>query len=195
MSIRLSSIRLKRLSNQDRLERYLIVYANDKMTRRLGLLTAMEVPTITKAALNIGLGKHKNDRRTVSNIGQSFTKVTGQVPTTTKASRAIASFKIRRHEVIGLRVSVRGRKLYELMDRLVNFAVPRIRDFRGISLGSFDNDGNLTIGLSECSVFPELSYDKTSTEIGMNVSIVIVPKDKALAVYLLSLLNFPLKRE
>lgn len=194
MNLRLAAVRLRSLRRKDRLGSYLSDYVNRKMARKFGFSNGSEVPAVSKISLSTGIGKIRDRKATVSDLKLNLTKIAGQPPTMTRARKAIANFQVRRHEIVGLRMAVRKRRMLEFLDRLVNLAAPRMKDFRGIPTGSFDRKGNLSLGLTSCSAFPESGPVNSEVEVGMNVSITLTTENKWSGPYLLRSLNFPLRR-
>lgn len=160
---------------------------------KLGYASIMEVPRITKITLNMGVGEAVADKKVLENAVADMTKIAGQKPVITKARKAIAGFKIREGYPIGCMVTLRGERMYEFLDRLVNIAMPRIRDFRGISGKGFDGRGNYNVGVKEQIIFPEIEYDKIDALRGMNISITTSAKTDAEAKALLAAFKFPFK--
>ena len=138
-----------------------------ELLKELSLGNVHEVPRLQKITLNIGLGKSKEDKKMIEIAANTLKKITGQHPQETFAKQSIASFKLREGQKIGLKVTLRGERMYEFMDRLVNIVLPRLRDFHGVSAKAFDKQGNYSIGLVEQSVFPELTFEETTTPHGL----------------------------
>ena len=155
--------------------------------------TVMQVPRIRKITLNMGVGEATNDKKILDNAVGELTKIAGQKPVLTKARKSIASFKLRAGYPIGCMVTLRGARMYEFLDRLVNIAIPRIRDFRGISSRAFDGRGNYSLGIKEQIIFPEIEYDKIDALRGLNVSIITTAKSDGEARALLAAFRFPFK--
>lgn len=153
----------------------------------------MQVPRITKITLNMGVGEAATDKKFIDNAVADLTKIAGQKVIVTKARKSIAGFKIREGWPIGCKVTLRGPRMYEFLDRLVTIAIPRIRDFRGISAKAFDGRGNYTLGIREQIVFPEIEYDKIDKIRGLNVTITTTARTDAEARALLAFFNFPFK--
>ena len=147
-----------------------------QLTEKFGYKSAMEVPRITKVTLNMGVGEAIADKKVLEHAIGDLTKIAGQKPVTTKARKSIAGFKIRTGYPIGCMVTLRGPRMFEFIDRLVTVALPRVRDFRGISGKGFDGRGNYNMGLKEQIIFPEIEYDKIDALRGMNVSITTTAK-------------------
>jgi large subunit ribosomal protein L5 len=155
--------------------------------------SVMEVPRITKITLNMGVGEAVADKKVIEHAVSDMTKIAGQKPVVTKARKSIAGFKIREGYPIGCKVTLRQQRMYEFLDRLVSVAMPRIRDFRGISGRSFDGRGNYSMGVREQTIFPEIEYDKIDAVRGMNITITTTAKSDAEAKALLLAFKFPLK--
>jgi len=153
----------------------------------------MEVPRITKITLNMGVGEAVSDKKAIEFALSDMAKISGQKPVVTKARKAIAGFKIREGYPIGCMVTLRGCRMYEFLDRLVNIAIPRIRDFRGIGGKGFDGRGNYNVGVKEQIIFPEIEYDKIDALRGLNISITTTAKTDAEAKALLKAFRFPFK--
>jgi len=160
---------------------------------KFGYKSVMEVPRITKITLNMGVSEAVADRKVIENAVADLTKIAGQKPVITKTRKAIAGFKIRENYPIGCMVTLRGRRMYEFLDRLVAVALPRVRDFRGVSGRAFDGRGNYNIGVKEQIIFPEIEYDKIDAVRGMNISIITSAKNDEEAKALLSAFNFPFR--
>jgi len=164
-----------------------------ELTQKFGYKSPMEVPRIQKITVNIGVGKATQDRKILDNAFGDLTKITGQKPVLTKAKKSIANFKVRAGYPIGCMVTLRGQRMYEFLDRLVSIAIPRIRDFRGVSNRSFDGRGNYSLGVKEQIIFPEIDYDKIDALRGMNISITTTAKSDDEAKALLAAFRFPFK--
>jgi len=164
-----------------------------ELAKELGLSNIMSVPKIEKIVINMGLGEAVNDNKILKNAEEELKLITGQKPVLTRARKSIATFKLREGMPIGCKVTLRRDKMYEFLDRLVNIALPRVRDFRGLSGKSFDGRGNYNFGLKEQIVFPEISYDKISTILGMDITIVTSAPDDESCKTLLKKFNFPFR--
>jgi large subunit ribosomal protein L5 len=164
-----------------------------ELTQKFGYKSPMEVPRIQKITVNIGVGKATQDRKILDNAVGDLTKIAGQKPVVTKAKKSIANFKVRVGYPIGCMVTLRGQRMYEFLDRLVSIAMPRIRDFRGVSNRSFDGRGNYSLGVKEQIIFPEIDYDKIDALRGMNISITTTAKTDDEAKALLAAFRFPFK--
>lgn len=155
--------------------------------------SVMEVPRITKITLNMGVGEAVADKKVLENAVGDMQKIAGQKPVITKTRKSIANFKIRDNYPIGCKVTLRSSRMYEFLDRLVTIAIPRIRDFRGISARSFDGRGNFNLGVKEQIIFPEIEYDKIDALRGMNITITTTAKTDAEARALLASFKFPFR--
>ena len=164
-----------------------------ELKKSLGLANTMQVPRITKITLNMGVGEAVADKKVLENAVGDMQKIAGQKPVTTKARKSIAGFKIRDGYPIGCMVTLRGPRMFEFLDRLVTVALPRVRDFRGISGKGFDGQGNYNMGVKEQIIFPEIEYDKIDALRGMNISITTSAKNDAEAKALLAAFKFPFK--
>lgn len=164
-----------------------------ELTKQFGYKSVMEVPRITKITLNMGVGEAVADKKVLENAVGDMLKIAGQKPVTTKARKSIAGFKIRDGYPIGCMVTLRGPRMFEFLDRLVTVALPRVRDFRGISGKGFDGRGNYNMGVKEQIIFPEIEYDKIDALRGMNISITTTAKTDAEAKALLAAFKFPFK--
>jgi len=163
------------------------------LTAKFGYKSVMEVPRITKITLNMGVGEAVADKKVLEHALGDMTKIAGQKPVATKARKSIAGFKIRDGYPIGCMVTLRGPRMFEFLDRLVTVALPRVRDFRGISGKGFDGRGNYNMGVKEQIIFPEIEYDKIDALRGMNISITTTAKTDAEAKALLGAFKFPFK--
>jgi large subunit ribosomal protein L5 len=166
-----------------------------EMMKELQLKNVMEVPHIEKIVINMGVGEAAQDSSYLEQAMEDLALITGQKPAVTKAKKSVSGFKVRKGMAIGCKVTLRGDRMYEFLDRLINIALPRVRDFRGLSRNSFDGQGNYTFGLSEQYVFPEIDLDKSTRTLGMDITIVTNTDDDELALALLEKFNFPFKRE
>lgn len=175
-------------------DQYNVKLAAD-LKKELGLANAHQVPRLEKITLNVGLGKAKDDKRTIEAATNTLIKITGQKPVETVAKKSIANFKLREGNKIGLKVTLRGDKMYEFLDRLVTIVLPRLRDFHGVSLKAFDRQGNYSIGLIDQSVFPELTFDETTTSHGLQAVFTIKCQGPAHAKALLEKFGMPFEKE
>jgi len=175
----------------------LALYYREKVVpdlmQKFGYKTTMQVPRIHKITLNMGVGETVGDRKVLDNAVADMAKIAGQKPVITKARRSIANFKVRAGFPIGCMVTLRGARMYEFLDRLVNIAIPRIRDFRGVSNRAFDGRGNYSLGVREQIIFPEIEYDKIDALRGMNIAITTTAKSDDEARALLAAFRFPFK--
>ena len=164
-----------------------------ELMKKFGYKSPMEVPRITKITLNMGVSEAVADTKVMDNAVADLTKIAGQKPVVTKAKKAIAGFKIREQQAIGTMVTLRGARMYEFLDRFVTVALPRVRDFRGISGRAFDGRGNYNVGVKEQIIFPEIEYDKVDALRGLNISITTTAKNDEEAKALLAAFRFPFK--
>ena len=164
-----------------------------QLTEQFGYKSPMQVPRITKVTLNMGVSEAVADKKVIEHAVSDLTKIAGQKPVVTKTTKAIAGFKIREDYPIGCMVTLRGRRMFEFLDRLVTVALPRVRDFRGISGRAFDGRGNYNVGVKEQIIFPEIEYDKIDALRGMNISITTTAKTDEEAKALLTALSFPFR--
>jgi large subunit ribosomal protein L5 len=165
------------------------------LMKTLNLDNVMQVPRVDKIVVNIGVGEALDNARALEAAVSDMTTITGQKPIVTKAKKSIANFKLREGRSIGVKVTLRGDRMWSFIDRLINVAMPRVRDFRGVSLNSFDGRGNYTLGLREQLVFPEVDYDKIDKVRGMEVTIVTSAKTDEAGTQLLDLLGMPFRKE
>src|SRR3982750_2917183 len=163
------------------------------LTGKFGYKSVMEVPRLTKITLNMGLSEAVADKKIIEHAVGDLTKIAGQKPVVTKARKAIAGFKIREGQAIGAMVTLRGERMWEFLDRFVTVALPRVRDFRGVSGRAFDGRGNYNIGVKEQIIFPEIEYDKIDAIRGMNITITTTAASDAEAKALLAGFRFPFK--
>ncbi len=164
-----------------------------QLMKQFGYKSVMEVPRIDKITLNMGVGEAVADKKVMDHAVSDMQKIAGQKPVVTKSKKSIAGFKIRENYPVGCKVTLRRDRMYEFLDRLVTFAIPRIRDFRGISGKSFDGRGNYNMGVKEQIIFPEIEYDKIDALRGMNITITTTAKTDEEAKALLLAFKFPLK--
>ncbi len=164
-----------------------------KLVTQFGYKSVMQVPRIEKITLNMGVGEAVNDKKIMDNAVADMAKIAGQKPLVTKSRKSIATFKIRDNYPIGCKVTLRGTRMYEFLDRLVTIAIPRIRDFRGIPGKSFDGRGNFNFGIKEQIIFPEIEYDKIDALRGMNITITTTAKTDAEGRALLAAFKFPFR--
>ena len=164
-----------------------------KLKEELGLDNVMEVPRITKITLNMGVGEALGDKKVLENAVADMEKIAGQKAVVTKARKSIAGFKVRDGWPIGCKVTLRSERMYEFLDRLISIAIPRVRDFRGISPNSFDGRGNFAMGVTEQIIFPEINYDQVDALRGMDITITTSARTDDEGRALLRAFNFPLK--
>ena len=163
------------------------------LKEELGLRNVMEVPRITKITLNMGVGEAVGDKKVLENAVADMTKIAGQKPIVTKARKSIAGFKIRDGWPIGCKVTLRSDRMYEFLDRLISIAIPRVRDFRGITPKAFDGRGNFAMGVTEQIIFPEINYDEVDKLRGMDITITTTARTDEEGRALLRAFNFPFK--
>ena len=166
----------------------------DAMVKKFGYKNTLEVPKLDKIVINMGVGEAKENSKVLETAVKELETIAGQKVVTTKAKNSVANFKIREGMPIGCKVTLRGERMYEFLDRLVNLALPRVRDFRGVSADSFDGRGNYAMGIKEQIIFPEIEYDKIDKVRGMDVIIVTTAKTDEEARELLRLFNMPFKK-
>jgi large subunit ribosomal protein L5 len=176
-----------------RLARYYREKVVPELTQKFGYKSIMQVPRLRKITLNMGVGETTTDKKVLDNAVADMTKIAGQKPVVTKSRKSIANFKIRANFPVGCMVTLRGARMYEFFDRLVNIAMPRIRDFRGVSNRAFDGRGNYNLGFKEQIIFPEIEYDKIDALRGMNIAITTTAKTDDEARALLTAFRFPFK--
>ena len=164
-----------------------------ELMQKFGYKTVMQVPRLRKITVNMGVGETTSDKKVLDNAVADMAKIAGQKPVVTKARKSIANFKVRAGFPVGCMVTLRGARMYEFFDRLVNIAMPRIRDFRGVSNRAFDGRGNYSLGFKEQIIFPEIDYDKIDVLRGMNIAITTTAKTDDEAKALLSAFRFPFK--
>lgn len=166
-----------------------------KMKEKFGYKSNLAVPKIYKVVVNVGTGRISKDEKLQETISKDLTLITGQKPVPTLAKGAISEFKIRKGMAIGFKVTLRGKRMYEFLDRLVGTAIPRVRDFRGLAEESIDQNGNLTIGIKEHIIFPEISGEEVKHIFGLEVTVVTNAKTREEAAELFRLLGFPIKKK
>jgi len=176
-----------------RLKELFVKKIQPNLKEKLGYRNLYMVPQIQKVVLNMGLGVDGNDTKIIKSCEEDLARITGQKPVITKFKKSISNFKTRKNTNAGLKVTLRRNKMYEFIDRLVNIALPRIRDFRGLSPNGFDQFGNYTFGIKEHIIFPEIDYDKIDKVKGMDITIVTSTKKNNEAKSLLKAFNFPIK--
>ncbi len=168
---------------------------SDELQKELNLSNRNQVPMLEKLVINVGLGRAKDDKKVIEAARNTLRKITAQQPIETLAKKSIASFKLREGNMIGLKVTLRGDRMYEFVDRLINIVMPRLRDFHGVSNKAFDKSGNYSIGLVDQSVFPELTFDETTTPHGLQVIFVIKSTGPDQSKALLTKLGMPFMKE
>ncbi len=176
-----------------RLEQYYRETVARDLQAQFGYSSPMEIPRVTKITVNMGIGEASQDKKIIDHATSDMSLITGQKPIVTLAKKAIAGFKLREDMPIGCKVTLRRDKMYEFMDRLINFAIPRIRDFRGLSAKAFDGQGNYNMGISEQIAFPEIDYDKIDKLRGMNICFTTTARNAEEGRALLSAFQFPFK--
>ncbi len=164
------------------------------LTQQFGYTNPMQVPKITKIVLNMGIGEGVADRKKVDNAAQDLSMIAGQKAVITRARKSIATYKLRDGQAIGCKVTLRKHRMYDFIDRLVNIALPRVRDFRGLNPKSFDGRGNYTIGIKEHIVFPEIDFDKVSDTWGLDITVCTSARNDEEARALLNAFNFPFRQ-
>jgi large subunit ribosomal protein L5 len=177
-----------------RLEEFYREKVVPKLKQELGIANPMQVPKITKITVNMGVGEAVADRKVMDAAVADLTKITGQKPLVCRSRKSIASFKLRQDLPIGCKVTLRGRRMYEFLDRLISIAMPRIRDFRGVSARSFDGRGNYSLGVKEQIIFPEIQYDQVDQLRGMDITITTTAADNKQGRALLEAFNFPFRK-
>ncbi|MGH8560336.1 MAG: 50S ribosomal protein L5 [Nevskiales bacterium] len=165
-----------------------------QLMKQFGFESSMEVPRITKITLNMGVGEATADRKIIDNAVHDMTAIAGQKPVVTKARISVAGFKVRENWPVGCKVTLRRDRMWEFLDRLINIALPRIRDFRGVNPRSFDGQGNYSMGVTEQIVFPEIDYDKIDALRGMDITITTTAKSSEQGRALLDAFNFPFRK-
>jgi large subunit ribosomal protein L5 len=166
-----------------------------ELQKELGLKNVHQVPRLEKIVINVGLGRAKEDKKTIEAAKNTLRKITGQEPVETVAKNSIAGFKLREGNMIGLKLTLRGERMYEFMDRLINIVLPRLRDFHGVSNKAFDKQGNYSIGMTDQSVFPELTFEETTTPHGLQAVFVIKSESREHAQALLTKFGMPFEKE
>ena len=181
----------KRTTDAPRLLQKIRDEIGPEMMKEFGYSSVMQIPRLDKVVVNIGLGEALQNARAIENVTSDLGRITGQRPVTTKAKKSIAGFKIREGMPIGAMVTMRGRRMYEFVDRMVNIALPRVKDFRGLKDDSCDRFGNFSFGIKEHIIFPEINFDKVDRIRGMDITLVTTGNDKKLTLALLESINFP----
>jgi len=163
------------------------------LMERFGYKNVMQVPKLEKICINMGLGKAQQDQNILDEAVSELSLITGQRPVLTRAKKSVAAFRVRKGNIVGCRVTLRDVRMYEFLNKLVNIALPRIRDFRGLSPNSFDGRGNYTLGISDQTIFPEVDYDKVKETLGMDITIVTTAETDEEARELLRLMGMPFR--
>lgn len=164
------------------------------LKQKFGFKNVMQVPKITKVIVNVGVGKVKEDKKKIEQFVEDVKKITGQAPVKTKARKSIAGFKVRENQTVGIVCTLRGYRMYSFLDKLINVALPRVRDFQGVNKDGFDGRGNYHLGLKEHLVFPEISSESLESVFGLEVSIVTNSKKDEVTRELLTQMKFPFKK-
>jgi large subunit ribosomal protein L5 len=164
------------------------------LKQKFGFKNVMQVPKITKVIVNVGVGKVKEDKKKIDQFVEDVKKITGQAPVKTKARKSIAGFKVRENQTVGIVCTLRGYRMYSFLDKLINVALPRVRDFQGVNKDGFDGRGNYHLGLKEHLVFPEISSESLESVFGLEVSIVTNSKKDEITRELLTQMKFPFKK-
>jgi large subunit ribosomal protein L5 len=177
-----------------RLQEHYAKTVREALTKEFSYKNAFEVPKLDKIVINMGVGEAVNDRKAVDGAVADLTAITGQKPVITKSRKSIATYKLRDGQAIGCKVTLRKARMYEFLDRLVNIALPRVRDFRGLNPKSFDGRGNYSLGIKEHTIFPEIDYDKAQDMWGMDITVCTTAKNDDEARALLTAFNFPFRQ-
>lgn len=176
-----------------RLKQFYLEKVVPELQKNLGLTNPMQVPKITKITVNMGVGEAVADKKVIDNAAGDLAKITGQKPLVTRARKSVATFKVRDGIPLGCKVTLRGAQMYEFLDRLISIAMPRIRDFRGVSPRAFDGRGNYNMGVKEQIIFPEIDFDAVDAIRGMDIAITTTAKTDAEAKALLEAFRFPFR--
>ena len=166
----------------------------EDLKNKFSMKNKLAVPKITKVVLNMGLGPDAGDKKKVQNCIEDISLISGQMPIVTKFKKSISNFKTRKGSTAGVKVTLRSKRMYEFIDRLVNIALPRIKDFQGLNINGFDDFGNYSFGIKEHIIFPEINFDKVDRIRGMDITIVTTGSDKNITFALLEAMNFPFKK-
>jgi len=177
-----------------RLKQFYLEKVVPELQKNLGLTNPMQVPKIVKITVNMGVGEAVADKKVIDNAAGDLAKITGQKPLVTRARKSVATFKVRDGIPLGCKVTLRGAQMYEFLDRLISIAMPRIRDFRGVSARSFDGRGNYNFGVREQIIFPEIAYDQIDAIRGMDITITTTAPDDKSGRALLEAFNFPFRK-
>lgn len=183
------------MNTQARLKKSYQETYTQELQKDLDLKNINQVPRLEKIVINVGLGKAKDDKKYMEVATTTLTKITGQKPIQTAAKKSIASFKLREGNKIGLKVTLRGERMYEFLDRLVNIVLPRLRDFHGVKRKAFDNQGNYSIGIADQTVFPEISFEDAPITHGMQIVLVTTGEDAVAAKALLTKFGMPFEKD
>ena len=165
-----------------------------EMKKKFGLDNVFQVPKIKKVVINAGIGKFLKDSNQVKDVVETMRVITGQKPLMTKARLSIAGFKLREGQEVGMKITLRGRRMWDFLDRLISASIPRVRDFQGIKLSAVDADGNLNIGIKEHMIFPEISPENVKNTVGFQVTVVVDIKDREKGLELFRMLKFPIAK-
>ncbi len=185
----------KTVDTSARLKRQYTETFRAELVKELGLKSLSEAPKITKIVVNVGMGKAKDEKKLIEIANNTLSKITGQKPIERASKMSIATFKLREGSKIGTMVTLRGDRMYEFMDRVINIVLPRLRDFHGVSNKSFDGQGNYSLGFQDQTVFPELTFEETSTPHGLQINFVIEAKEREHAKALLTKFGMPFMKE
>jgi len=166
-----------------------------KLKEKFGYVNDLQVPKLKKAVINVGFGRHTKEKSYIDNIESSLSRISGQKPVMTKAKKSISAFKVKEGTVIGAMVSLRGARMYDFIEKLINITFPRVRDFRGIDKKNIDRNGNITVGFKEHIAFPEIGADEVENLVGLEISISTSAKTREEGLELFKLLGFPLKKD
>jgi len=178
-----------------RLQEYYETTVRARLAEQFGFKNVFEIPRIEKVVVNVGLGEASRNAKLLESVVEELTSITGQKPVVTKARKAISNFTLREGMPVGVKVTLRGARMYEFLDRLINVAIPRVRDFRGVASRAFDGRGNYTLGVKEQMIFPEIDYDKTEKIHGMDIVMVTTTNKDDVAYGLLRQLGMPFRGE
>jgi large subunit ribosomal protein L5 len=185
----------KNVDTSARLKRQYTETFRAELVKELGLKSLSEAPKITKIVVNVGMGKAKDEKKLIEIANNTLSKITGQKPIERASKMSIATFKLREGSKVGTMVTLRGDRMYEFMDRVINIILPRLRDFHGVSNKSFDGQGNYSLGFHDQTVFPELTFEETSTPHGLQINFVIEAKEREHAKALLTKFGMPFMKE
>ena len=177
-----------------RLKEHYVKKVIPALTKEFGYTNVMAIPKITKVVINMGLGEATQNAKIVDTGADEITRITGQKPVVRRAKKSIAQFKVRKGQPIGTMVTLRGERMWDFLDRLISVALPRVRDFRGVSAKGFDGRGNYTLGIKEHIIFPEIDYDKAESILGMDIVVCTTAKNDEEARALLAAFNFPFRQ-